>query len=387
MSAQTPSTDDVVSPAELGDGFGQDERSLAKLPFTVLGRRDARRGSKAIRTEWQGRDGKGKPITLFKEVTWNAKHGLPDFPAEEVYIGLLYYLVRAGLGERTIRVVPYRLLKLMKWGTDGRAYARLRRSLNQLMGVQIETNALWDEPSRDYVEAGIGIIDDWVIRKGSSAPLFGQDDGDGHTLEVSWNERVFEHFRRGRLKVLNVDEFYSLSSPIAKRLYRLVDEALYQTGRAEFDVLHLAHTRLEMSRSYKYPSSVMQSLRPALEELEAKHICRWTMLDSKTPSKKKIVFTSYPTPLKSAKEAARGAQSTIPPNPVSQEDHELNRDLAALSASARAELEAEALDLLDSYNRKAFAERGDHAIGAAQLLRSKMREVLSARNEAKSKAS
>lgn len=363
----------------MADGFGRDERSLAKLPFTVLGKRDARKNGKAIRTEWEGRDGKGKPVKLFKEITWNAKHGLPDFPAEEVYIGLLYYLVREGLGDRTIRIVPYRLLKLMQWGTDGRAYARLRKSLNQLMGVQIETNALWDDEAKDYVDAGLGIIDDWVIRKGGSAPLFGEDEGDGRTLEINWNERVFEHFRRGRLKVLNVDEFYSLSSPLAKRLYRLVDEALYQTGRAEFDVLHLAHTRLEMSRSYRYPSSVMQSLKPALEELEAQKICRWSISDSKTPSKKKLVFTSFPKPQQAVRERQGDTEAPKGPEPVSQEEHELNRDLAALRASEREEVREQALDLLDDHNRRAYKERGEAAIGATQLLRARMRDVLNAR--------
>jgi hypothetical protein len=372
-----------TSPDELGelaDGFGRDERSLAKLPFTVLGKRDARKSGKAIRTEWDGRDGRGRPVTLFKEVTWNAKYGLPDFPAEEVYIGLLYYLVREGLGDRTIRVVPYQLLKLMKWGTDGRAYARLRKSLNQLMGVQIETNALWDDEAKDYVEAGLGIIDDWVIRKGGSAPLFGEDEGDGRTLEINWNERVFEHFRKGRLKVLNVDQFYSLSSPLAKRLYRLVDEALYQTGRAEFDVLHLAHTRLEMSRSYKYPSSVMQSLKPALEELEREKVCRWLLTDSKTPSKKKIVFTAFPKSDKPREGRSAAPGQPNPPELVSQEDHELDRTLAGLRAAEREALEAEALGRLDQYNRRAYLERGESAIGAWQLLRDKMREVLSERS-------
>ena len=364
--------------SELADGFGRDERSLAKLPFTVMGRRDARKNGKAIRTEWEGRGGTGKPVQLFKEVTWNAKHGLPDFPAEEVYIGLLYYLVREGLANRTIRVVPYKLLQLMQWGTDGRAYARLRKSLNQLTGVQIETNALWDDKSKTYVTAGMGIIDDWVMRKGNDAPLFREDEGDDRMLEISWNERVFEHFRRGRLKVLNVTEFYSLSSPLSKRLYRLVDEALYQTNRAEFDVLHLAHTRLEMSRSYKYPSSVMQSLRPALEELEQRRICRWSLEESKTPSKKKLVFTSFPEPKQPTRALSEAREQAVSPEPVSQSDHELNRDLAALRASQRKEVEQKAVAMLDTHNRKAYLERGESAIGAYRIFRDNMRAVLDA---------
>ncbi len=356
-----------------GDEYGRDERSLAKLPFTLLGKRDGRRKEKEIRSEWNGQNERGKPVRFFKNVTWNARHGPPDYPAEEVYIALLYYLVRDGLADRTTRVVPYRLLKLMNWGTDGRAYDRLKRSLNQLRGVTIHTNALWDEKSKTFVEAGFGIIDDWLIRKGSAAPLFSEGVEDGSVLEVNWNERVYEHFKRGRLKLLNVGEFYSLPSPLAKRLYRWVDEALYPSGRVEIDIRHLAHNRLEMSRSMKFPSTIMQSLEPALEEIRKLGKCEWSLEESTTDSGKKLVFSLPPESLPPVSEADQGYPQGPPP---ADQDRWLDEQLARLTAEEVEALKRRAVDLLDAFNKGVYLQRGDDAIGARQLVRENMRRLI-----------
>ena len=67
-------------------------------------------------------------------------------------------------------------------------------------------------------------------------------------------------------------------------------------------MLHLAHVKLEVSRSKQYVSSVMQVLEPALDELEARGYCRWYPTDAQTNSGKKLVFERIEHPQAVAEE-------------------------------------------------------------------------------------
>ena len=119
------------------EDFARDERSLVKLPFTLLGRGGKRKQDREISTKWKGKDEKGRSKQFFKSVTGNSKYGLPDYPAEEVYIALLYLASRQGFENRSVRIVPRKLLTLMQWADGGKEYNRLEKSLDQLSGVRI----------------------------------------------------------------------------------------------------------------------------------------------------------------------------------------------------------------------------------------------------------
>lgn len=347
------------------DEFGRDERSLVRLPFTLLGR-SGRREDGAIRSEWEGKDHKGRARRFFKEVTGDSKHGLPSYPAEDVFVALLYCAARSGFTERTMHVVPRHLLQRMGWDQGGSAYRRLKKSLKQLKGVNIHTNALWNDRSKAFVEGQFAIIDNWELIETEDAPLFGEEGG--QVLEIKWNERLFQHFQDGRLKMLNVDVFYSLSTPLAKRLYRWIDDALYPTRHAQIDVLLLAHTRLEISRSKKYVSQVMQTLEPALAELAERGICEWRLEDSQTQSGKKFVFTAPPPQLRAAPSGEKEPQTT--------ENRWLREHLQAMTEEECQELKNRAIGMLDPFNKQIYFEKGDAALGAAALIRDNMMTLL-----------
>ncbi len=353
-------------PASDASSYGQDERSLVKLPFTLLGRRGSRKKLREIHSEWEGRDEKGRVKAFFKTVTGDSKYGLPDYPAEEVYVALLYLAGQRNFRDRSFRFVPRQLLRLMHWGDSGTEYKRLEKSLDQLAGVRIKTNALWDEKSKAFVKANFGILDTWKEVRLDDAPLFGEEGG-SH-IEISWNDELQTFFERGRFKYLNLNTYYSLSSPLAKRLYRWVDEALHPSGRMEIDVIHLAHHRLEMSRSVQYPSQVHQKLQNALDELEACGVCAAEMMDSKTDSGKKYVFVRL-----KARKAAAEVLVEEGVAPVEGPDV-----LASLSDAERAELRAKALGRLDEFTEGIRKARGETPVVQA-ILEGHMRDLLSER--------
>ena len=270
---------------------GRDELNLIELAFTTLGRARSR---KTLRTEWMGKDHKGRSRKFYKVVTGSDEFGLPEYGSEELLIALFHKASRDEFESRGVHAVPYELLTLMGWGTDGRAYERLKRALDQLAGVYITTNALWNAENQSFSKAGFHILDDYE---------FAEDAESGRTtLTVNWNEKLFAIFRQSRFKRLDTAFFYALPSPVAKRLYRWLDKHLRQTGRAEIDVLHLAHVKLEVSRSKRYVSSVMQVLEPALDELEARGYCRWHLAEAQTDSGKKLVFERIEHPQAVAEE-------------------------------------------------------------------------------------
>ena len=228
------------------DPYGRDELNLIELAFTTLGRARSR---KTLKTEWKGKDHKGRTRKFYKTVTGSDEFGLPEYASEELLIALFHKASRDDFEARSVTAVPYELLQLMGWGTDGRAYERLKRALDQLAGVYITTNALWNPESGTFSKAGFHILDNYE---------FVEDADSGRTrLTVAWNERLFTIFQQSRFKRLDTSFFYDLPSPVAKRLYRWLDKHLRQTGHAEIDVLHLAHVKLEISHSKKYISQVM----------------------------------------------------------------------------------------------------------------------------------
>ena len=140
------------------DPYGRDELNLIELAFTTLGRSRSR---KTLKTEWKGKDHKGRTRKFYKTVTGSDEFGLPEYASEELLIALFHKASRDDFEARAVTAVPYELLQLMGWGTDGRAYERLKRALDQLAGVYITTNALWNADSGTFSKAGFHILDNY----------------------------------------------------------------------------------------------------------------------------------------------------------------------------------------------------------------------------------
>lgn len=271
---------------DLGPNVGHDERSLLKLPFTTIRKTKAN----SIEERWtQVVDGKKRDF--FKIVAATEQYGMPDQKAEDVFIALLYLSARMDphpFASNVIRIAPAELVRMMQWDDSGRSYERLRTALHQLTSLTVYTNAFFSSQSDSFEETQFSLIDRWKIGVDEDNEWSGAVTS--KPLTIYWGEGILELFEQGRYKALDVDRYYSLSSPVARRLYRWVDEALYPNGYIEVDVKHLAYVRLAISRSRKYVSQIMQSMKRGLEELEERDICRWDLRESKTPSGKKLCF-------------------------------------------------------------------------------------------------
>jgi plasmid replication initiation protein len=248
--------------------IGRDEMNLAEFPFSVLSKL-APPGLQTLQFYDVITTQEGVSIERRWTVTGSEHFGLPTATDEEVYIALMEVTKEHGFESRTVPITRYDLIRRMGWRPDGRSYDRLELSLDRLKAVTIKAeNAFWDNAARRYVTVAFGIIDNYVLidgRQGRAA----RAAGFRHSF-ITWNEVIFNSFRAGNLKMLDTDLYFSLRSPIARRLYRYLDKKRYGDRPVfQIGVAKLAFEHLGMSRSY-YPSQLRRKLDPAHRELIAR---------------------------------------------------------------------------------------------------------------------
>lgn len=244
----------------------RDEMNLAEFPLSVL----STRVDPSIKTlEFQDtiHDKNRQPTVRKWIITGADKFGLPTSSDEEVLMGLLKLSADQNFKSDKVEFTRYELLKILKWSTEGRSYTRLQKSLDRLSGVRIKaSNAFYDIKSGQNCTKNFGIIDAYEIngaRGEQNAPSY-----------FIWSETMFDSFQNGNIKKLDFDFYLSLKSAVSKRLYRYLDKRFWWGSKIEDSLFNLAHEKLGISRNYKYASSIVQQLEPALEELQKSNYLR-----------------------------------------------------------------------------------------------------------------
>jgi len=270
--------------------IGKDEMNLVEIPFTLLTARNPK-GLKTIERKWISKGADGKEKKFSKIITGSDKWGLPTFIGEEVYLACMELSYRQGFESRTIYTSKRQILELMGWGGGGLDYKRLIKAFNQLLGITITTNAFWDNEQKKYIEIGFGIVDDYMFFEDEKRKSrYGQDPLP--LGNFNWNEKFFNNtIKKGNIKTLDIAFYFSLKSYTSKRLYRFADKKLYNQHSFELDLFRLAFEKMEMvGRAYKYPSKIIQNLKPAIAELKERDIFDIQIKPSSTPSGHKVCF-------------------------------------------------------------------------------------------------
>ncbi|MCI5064563.1 replication initiator protein A [bacterium] len=136
----------------------------------------------------------------------------------------------------------------------------MTNALDRLSGVRIKaSNSFYDNDSKAFNTRNFGIIDEYEINSGkmqNPKPSF-----------FVWSEVLHKSFRSGFIKKLDFDFFLSLESAVSKRLYRFLDKHFWYRATFSMNLFTLAHEKIGVSRTYRYPSSLRQQIDPAVEEL------------------------------------------------------------------------------------------------------------------------
>jgi hypothetical protein len=310
--------------------LGRDEMNLAEFPFALLSKR-VPAGLSEVRFSDTIRGPNGQPVERRWVLTGSPKHGLPVAADELVYVALMEATKEQGFNSRVVHTSRQDLAKRIGLPHGGAAYRQIKASLDRLVGVNIHAeNAFWDPDKRSYGTVSFGLLDDYVLlderkERAKDLPL-GQ---------VAWNRIIFASFLAGNIKRLDTSFFFSLDSPIARRLYRYLDKKRYD-GKPVFQIglQKLCFEHLGLSRTYRFPSQLRQKLERAHHELVERVFLRSVRYEPMASGGEKVVY-----------EFARAEKAEPEQEPTFTADDLLAADLEEVGVSQRV-----ARDLVADYD-------------------------------------
>ena len=242
---------------------GKDEMNLAEFPLAKLGRNDTKQT-----IQYEGwivdKDGVRKQQKWI--VSSTAAVGLPTEFAERVLVSLMAMTAQDNFKSPKVTFTIYRVLKMLGLSMNKRNYKAVEKALKQLVGVTIfSEGAFWNKERQKRVTTlkGFHLIDDIWLRYLEDDTDVIEDEGvNGY---IVWGDEIWNSFKAGYIKNLDIQFYYSLESALARRLYRFLDKRMHYQDEYQIDVFDLA-SRLGMTR-YRYPSKVREKLKPGLDEL------------------------------------------------------------------------------------------------------------------------
>ncbi|MCC6934020.1 MAG: replication initiator protein A [Deltaproteobacteria bacterium] len=248
-----------------GSAVSRDEMNLAEFPLAVLSTR-TNPSVKTLEFSDSVKLSSGEIINRQWVITGADKFGLPTSTDDDVILGLMRLTKEQNFHERKVYFTRYELLKILRWTTEGRSYSRLTKSLDRLSGLRIKaSNAFYDNSLKAYQTKNFGIIDAYEIN----------DERGGNSTKnpnsyFIWSELMFDSFKSGFIKKIDLEFYFSLKSAVSRRLYRYLDKHFYYSRTLEKPLMVLVFEKLGLSRTYQYVSSIKQQLMPACDELIAK---------------------------------------------------------------------------------------------------------------------
>lgn len=247
--------------------MGKDEMNLAEFPLTKLGTRDQR---DVLVYEGWILDTKKRPCRQSWTVRGASGIGLPNEFGDRVMLALIYLTFEQGLPKPKVEFSRYQLLKLVGQQTVGsKDYQLLEKTLLQIAGMTIESDqAFFDKASnkRLVTKKAFHVLDNLWLNKQVREEYDAQSENtDGVGGFVVWGREFWSNLQSGYIKNLDLGFYYKLTTPLARRLYRLLDKRMHHKDSLEMDVFDLA-ARLGQS-VYRKPSEVLRKMQPSLQEL------------------------------------------------------------------------------------------------------------------------
>jgi len=246
----------------------QDERSITMNPFTAL--TTQRQTATEIRRTWKGRDGSRHEFIV------RAPYIAGEY-AEQVYNALLYYSYNGRRLSEGASAYQHDLFRLMGWPSTGRYSRRLEEALNYLMSLEIITNT-YRRGRRTY-----------LLKTRVLASYEIATEGRYRRVRWQWAPDFIEQHREGDQIFLSARTYFSLPSPTARRLYRLLLSMTVPGGRPYIAALkHFTEHRL--GRPHVCPSESARFLAPHLDLLRRRRLLAGFVI---MPDR--ILLARYPT--------------------------------------------------------------------------------------------
>ena len=204
----------------------------------------------------------GTRVKQLWRVTASREYELPGPFDQDVYVAVCKLVdQRGGMPpDGKIRFSLYELIKVMRLPKKGDNNKDIRQSLLRMAHTTIHCENAFFRGDTGSLETET--FHPWRVHFSRSSQK--GRGSEHHTLTL--DEALVRSYKANHLKRLDTDFYFSLSSPIARRMYRLIDVARGDLLSWSVDLERLRQLAV-LSSSYKYPSRIKQALAPAHREL------------------------------------------------------------------------------------------------------------------------
>lgn len=205
---------------------------------------------------------------------------LPGTFDQDVYVELLrrYHEAEAP-ADGTLSFTLHDFLRTMGRRVDGRTYEQLRSALNRLQRTALESTDAWFDASAgarwsgQFTILSTVSIDRRRLTDRDQLALFSSltnnEPGDAH---VTLAPQLRQNLAAGFTITLTSARYQQLSSPVARRLYRVLQVARGDEGKT-WDI-PLERLAEQLPLTQRYPSHLQRVLQPAHEMLLAAGVLR-----------------------------------------------------------------------------------------------------------------
>lgn len=259
-------TEELVSRPAFDLTDARDELNLSEWPLFYLGQRIPA-NTKTLRYENTVYDAaRNRTHNRKLEIVGSDAYGLPTMRDADVLLALLLIgKQRNDFRTPTVTFNRAELVEILGWGDSGRSYERIDEALKKWMTITLFfKNSWWDREDSQWRTEGFHLIEHVSI-----------SDRNGprnqHELPLSsctFSDVFFASLHQGNIKKLNLTEWFSLTVPAAKQMYRFLDKRFHATTSLQFDLQTFACGHVGFSRDYQ-PSKLKEKLKPAIAELVA----------------------------------------------------------------------------------------------------------------------
>jgi hypothetical protein len=263
-----------TSNSQIDESLVRVESNLEEYPLFAVKARNRNENQLVFERRRQGEG--GTELVQRWEVEPPAKLGMPGPFDQDVYLAVLQLLeMRGGMprnGELDFSL--YELRDILGWSISGNTYEKIRQSLRRISSTTLTSeNAFYSKAEERFLSDTFQI---WTVH--FSRTTRGKNTRERHTLR--FHPIFIRNYMAQYLKGLDPDFYWSLLSPLSKRLYRLIDHQ--RDGGLSWQT-DLPSLRQQVPLSnYSYPSEIKRVLEPAHEELTKRGFLSRVSYEGKT---------------------------------------------------------------------------------------------------------
>lgn len=233
------------------------ESNIEEFPIFQLGKSPK---SGTIAWERAIESNNGASLRQRLEVS-SGKYKLPGRFDYDVYLAVLELLERrGGMPESgTLEFSVGELVSVLGLERGGRTDNEVKESLKRIALTGIESeNAFWSNNARRYISDTFRL---WDVHFDQVE----QPSGVKSRHQIEFGKLFVRSFQEQYLRGLDTGFYWELSSPLAKRLYRLIDHK--RSGASSWKTNLFELQKQIPLANYPYASRIRNKLQPAHEEL------------------------------------------------------------------------------------------------------------------------